>query len=772
MLFYVTVSFLASLATAAAQGICDRTPQVRDEILEKVRNASGVVNPPTSCADVTTAHLTIVAFLDVHFVNLTALQENDFNGLISLRELSLNGNSLTELPEGVFRGLKNLVHLGLAENSLTALPEGVFQGLHNLKYLTISQNTVSTLPERVFQELGSLDHLSLEHNSLTALPEGIFQGLDNLEYLDLSNNSLNALPEGIFQGLSKVETLDLSDNSLNALPEVVFRDLNSLEWLSFARNSLNALPEGIFRGLNSLEILWLIRNSLSQLPPAVFHGLRSIEGLYLSRNSLSELPEEIFQGLDSLKSLSLYDNQLRSLPPGIFSGLDSLAWLSFHTNFLDELPKGIFDDLLDTLGGEYELFSVSFTGKLRVSSHLQATLAFASPGQRAAEGATVRVGVALSRESPVTVRVPYTIGFSVAAGGLRGLSPPPARGLLFPAGETRREIVFTVEQEAGTQGTRTVVLTLGKPSEIGLSRSDGRGPDAPNLDAESLVLRPGEGAVHTVTVSDSDPEEREPFCLSLWGGEPCSAAAVLPHAVVGPLGESVARTELVLTNRDPEAAGCEAAVLFHRGTSPAQSVAFNGRFPDDNLFYATIPRGGAEILTLTAPDAEQAATGAVHVFTRSPCTAGSLRVQGRLLLENRSGGEIEEMVSLPASSPQDWLGDGDCRVLTGVFGNGRDVVLASVTAQPNHPPPPGTRLEVQAFDLEGNFIGKLPGLEITGAQQVLPAGEFDRPTIIESCLTVPGTGSPFRLAATPIGSKTTGSGVQYGVESLPGGPGP
>ena len=769
---WIAVFLVTSPAGLPAQGICDRTPQVRDEILYRIRQAPGSFGPGPGCADVTAVHLASVREIWLVGANITALKENDFSGLISLQDIFLSENSLTTLPEEVFQGLGKLVGLSLFHNSLTTLPEGVFRGLDKLGYLDLSDNSLTTLPEGIFQGLDNLEILSLNNNALTTLTDRAFPGLQKLEYLGLGNNTLSTLPEGIFRGLDNLEILDLHHNALTTLPEAVFRDLNSLEWLSFARNSLTELPEGIFRGLNSLKILFLIRNSLSQLPPAVFHGLTSIEGLYLSRNSLSELSEEIFQGLDSLKSLSLWDNQLRSLPPGVFSGLESLARLSMHTNFLDELPPGIFDDVLDTLGGEYELFSVSFTGKLRVSPHLQATLAFSSPAQRAAEGATVRVGVTLSRESPVTVRVPYTIGFSGAAGGLRSLSPPPARGLLFPAGETRREIVFTVEQEAETQGPRPVVLTLGKPSEIGLRRSDGTGPDAPHLDTESLILRPREGAFHTVTVDDSDPEERDPFCLSLWGGASCSTVAVLPHAIAGPLGESVARTELVFTNRDPEAAGCEAAVLFHRGTSPAQAVAFNGRFPDDNLLYATIPRGGAEILTLTAPDAEQAATGAVHVFTRSPCTAGSLRVQGRLLLENQTGGEIEEMVSMPASSPKDWLGDGDCRVLTGVFGNGRDVVLASVTAQPNHPAPPGTRLGVQAFDLEGNFVGKLPGLDITGAQRVLPAGEFDRPTIIESCLTVPGTGSPFRLAATPIGSKTTGSGVQYGVESLPGGPGP
>ena len=767
---WIAVFLLTPPAGLPAQGICDRTPKVRDEILRQVRRET--TSHIYDCNEVAAAHLASVTEMELFGANITALKENDFSGLISLQDIVLSENSLTTLPEEVFQGLGKLAGLTLGDNSLTTLPEGIFRGLDKLEYLNLSNNFLTILPEGIFQGLDNLEILSLNNNALTTLTDRAFLGLHRLEFLGLEENTLSTLPEAVFQGLSNLRTLGLADNSLTTLPKAVFSDLNNLKWLSFARNSLTELPEGSFRGLNSLEILFLIRNSLSQLPPTIFHGLTSLEGLYLSRNSLSALPEEIFQGLDSLKALSLYDNQLHSLPPEIFSGLDSLAWLSFHSNFLDELPKGIFDDLLDTLGGEYELFSVSFTGKLRVSSHLQATLAFSSPGQRAAEGATVRVGVALSRESPGTVRVPYTIGFSGAAGGLRGLSPLPAGGLLFPAGETRREIVFTVEQEAGTQGPRTVVLTLGKPSEIGLRRSDGTGPDALHLDTESLILRPREGAFHTVTVDDSDPEERDPFCLSLWGGTSCSTVAVLPHAIAGPLGESVARTELVFTNRDPEAAGCEAAVLFNRGTSPARSVAFNGRFPDDNLLYATIPRGSAEILTLTAPDAEQAATGAVHVFTRSPCTAGSLNVQGRLLVESQTDGEIEEMVSMPASSPQDWLGDGDCRVLTGVFGNGRDVVLASVTAQPNHPAPPGTRLEVQAFDLEGNFIGKLPGLEITGAQRVLPAGKFDRPTIIESCLTVPGTDSPFRLAATPIGSKTAGSGVQYGVESLPGGPGP
>ena len=713
--------------TAAAQGICDRTPQVRDEILSEVGIESRRLGTdwPTDCADVTAAHLARVQQLWLVRADITALQEHDFSGLVSLESIVLNGNPL-----------------------LTTLPEGIFHGLSNLDDLFLSHNSLATLPEEIFQRLGNLRYLNLEQNSLTALPEGIFRGLGSLIRLDFSGNSLTALPEGIFRGLSNLELLDSSYNSsLDTLPEGIYQGLNSLEQLYLTSNHLQELPPGIFRGLDSLTILWLARNGLSELPPGIFRGLRSLDTLYLHGNALTELPEGVFDGLDSLNELTLYLNSLGRLPPGIF------------------------DDVLDTLGDDYYIFENTVTGGGLFLSRTP-RLAFDSAGRQAPDGAPVRVGVSLNEPSPVAVRVPYTVGLSRAQGGLETLSPSPERGLLFQAGETRREITFTLPEQDGTQGTRSVVLTLGTSSEIGIRRSDGRGPDAPYLDSEDLVYRRAEDAVHTVTISDAPPESREPFCFSLWGGGRCWTAAVLPHAVAGPLGGSMARTEVVLTNRDPGAGSCEAAVLFGRGTGPAGAVSFDGRFPEGNLLRTTVPRGGARILTLEAPEGEEARTGAVHLFIRSPCSDSSLKVEGRILLENPGSGEVEEMVSLPAQSPRDWLGDGDCRVLTGVFGNGRDLVLSVATAEPGQPSPPGTTLDLRAFDLKGAFTRRLPALEISGVQQVLSLGRWNRPLVIEACLNVPGTRSSFRLAVTAISSKDSDSGAQYGIESLPGGPGP
>ena len=113
---------------------------------------------------------------------------------------------------------------------------------------------------------------------------------------------------------------------------------------------------------------------------------------------------------------------------------------------------------------------------------------------------------------------------------------------------------------------------------------------------------------------------------------------------------------------------------------------------------------------------------------------------------------------------------------TGAVAGGRastatenDVVLAMVPALPGQTVPPGTQMHFRAFDLKGNLVGALDSLEVSGRHQAFPLGEFDRPTIIETCLDVPGT-SPFQLAVSFFGTRTTGTKVQFATGRFPGNP--
>ena len=91
--------------SANGQGICDRTPQVRDKLIE--------LTGASACGEVTSAQLAGIRELDLAESGIAELRQPDFSGLNSLKWLRLNNNSLTELPQGIFRGLNTLEVLWL-----------------------------------------------------------------------------------------------------------------------------------------------------------------------------------------------------------------------------------------------------------------------------------------------------------------------------------------------------------------------------------------------------------------------------------------------------------------------------------------------------------------------------------------------------------------------------------------------------------------------------------------------------------------------------------
>ena len=164
------------------EGVCDRTPQVRGEVLRKI---SGV----NDCAEVTDGHLSrVTRILDLDGKSIATLKAGDFSGLGNLQELRLNNNRLTTLPADVFSGLGNLEQLYLDDNHLSTLPADVFSGLGNLEQLYLDDNHLSTLPADVFSGLGNLRELDLGSNHLSTLPADVFSGLGSLQSLSLLNN--------------------------------------------------------------------------------------------------------------------------------------------------------------------------------------------------------------------------------------------------------------------------------------------------------------------------------------------------------------------------------------------------------------------------------------------------------------------------------------------------------------------------------------------------------------------------------------------------------
>ena len=117
-----------------AAGICGRTEEVRDALVELIPGVS-------DCAAVTAADLAAITDpLNLSGQNITELAAGDFAGLTALIELYLNNNGLTTLPEDVFAGLTSLKVLTLYYNELEKLPDGVFGQLTALNFLYLGDN--------------------------------------------------------------------------------------------------------------------------------------------------------------------------------------------------------------------------------------------------------------------------------------------------------------------------------------------------------------------------------------------------------------------------------------------------------------------------------------------------------------------------------------------------------------------------------------------------------------------------------------------------------
>ncbi len=101
--------------TPLTGGVCDRTPQVRVELLAGVRRNGDVV---ANCSQVTTAHLeALTGGLSLISKGIVALKSGDFANLTSLRNLYLSHNNLQTLPDGIFEGLTDLSSLNLSNNT-------------------------------------------------------------------------------------------------------------------------------------------------------------------------------------------------------------------------------------------------------------------------------------------------------------------------------------------------------------------------------------------------------------------------------------------------------------------------------------------------------------------------------------------------------------------------------------------------------------------------------------------------------------------------------
>ena len=126
----VGLSRRARAMATIQEGVCDRTPAVRDALARNWRD----------CRWPRPADLARIATLALNARGIDALRENDLLGLAGLERLGLRGNALAVLPAGLLSHAPRLERLDLSANALEALPPGLFAGLRRLREVSVEDN--------------------------------------------------------------------------------------------------------------------------------------------------------------------------------------------------------------------------------------------------------------------------------------------------------------------------------------------------------------------------------------------------------------------------------------------------------------------------------------------------------------------------------------------------------------------------------------------------------------------------------------------------------
>ena len=214
-------------------GICDRTPAIRDAIIESLPDVSW-------CGQVNSQHLETIqeikisedltAFIDekdIYNRPVLRLKARDFDGLINLKTLQILSHSLNPLPENIFGKLSNLKNLSFSSDSL---PVGVFDKNTKLEYISLGASRLASLPVGVFDNNPNLREVHIWYSNLSSLPVGVFDNNPNLRVMSFfKNENLSSLPVGVFDNNPNLREVHIWYSDLSSLPVGVFDQNTKLE---------------------------------------------------------------------------------------------------------------------------------------------------------------------------------------------------------------------------------------------------------------------------------------------------------------------------------------------------------------------------------------------------------------------------------------------------------------------------------------------------------------------------------------------------------------
>ncbi|XP_063074083.1 toll-like receptor 13 [Engraulis encrasicolus] len=136
------------------------------------------------------------------------VEESAFEGLIHLKDLSLDNSGYMTIESTAFKGLTGLRTFS-AFGCLYSFNPDLFFGVENLEYLSLRLCSILTIQPFAFSNLPRLKNLQLKWGDVSEIKTNTFFGLQNLETLSISYENLTHLEASCFAHLPSLRVLNL-----------------------------------------------------------------------------------------------------------------------------------------------------------------------------------------------------------------------------------------------------------------------------------------------------------------------------------------------------------------------------------------------------------------------------------------------------------------------------------------------------------------------------------------------------------------------------------
>lgn len=329
---------------------------------------------------------------------ITRLNYGTFNGLDSIKEISLSFNDIhyvhpmvfenisktlkiLELSFGVYREdfpieqlkcLTELIWLGLDNNNLKFISDESLITMKELTYINLSFNRIMILPRNIYmaEVHKSLMDVDLSHNQISVIYPYTFDTLTNLQFVNLGFNRINELEKHSFNNLPYLQYIDLAYNNLKNVTESAFTFLPSLLHLDLMFNNMEYFTMKLFKHVSNETLpltLNISNNRISHIDGEIssflyigcidasknlisdtqaFKNLGyALRILYLHGNNISNLTNHAFGDLEVLEILDLSHNKISILRRRSFYGLSNLQELKLSNNEIEQLQVEQFSNL-------------------------------------------------------------------------------------------------------------------------------------------------------------------------------------------------------------------------------------------------------------------------------------------------------------------------------------------------------------------------------------------------------------------------------------------